>query len=214
MQYNTDRKDVIMPEYGRNVQKLAQYAMSLEDKAKRQDVVAQIIILMEAINPNSTNVGDYEHKLWDHLHIISDFQLDCESPYPKPTPEEVFKKPEKFDYPNQKIKFRHYGKNVERMIKKASEMEDDDKQEAYTELIGQFMKRTYENYHNEGVNDDIIKEDLVRMSDGELSIDENQRIILKGGSRRRSSNSNNNRKGGRRNNNNNRRRSSRKGGRR
>lgn len=179
MQYNTKREELQMPEYGRHIQKLVNYAKSVEDKEKQKAVVEEILELMASLNPNSKNVADYEHKLWDHLFIISNFELDCDSPYPKPTPEEVFKKPEKFDYPNQKIKHRHYGINVERMIKKAANMEDDDKQEAFTELIASFMKRTYENYHNESVNDDIIKEDLVRMSDGELSIDDDHRIIVK-----------------------------------
>jgi len=208
MQYNTDRTNVVMPEYGRNVQKLVQFAMDLEDKTKRQDAVEQIIKLMEQVNPNSKNVADYRNKLWDHLFIISDFQLDCDSPYPKPTKESVFKKPEKFPYPKQKIKYRHYGKNIERMIERAAAMEDPEKKEGYTELIGSFMKRTYESYHNEPVNDTIIKEDLVRMSDGRLSLQEDQRIIVKGGSpiRRKK----NNWKGGKRNNNNNRRKNNNK----
>ncbi len=208
MQYNTDRKDVVMPEYGRNVQKLVQFAMGIEDKKKRQDAVEQIIILMEQINPNSKSVGDYHHKLWDHLFIISDFQLECDSPYPKPTRETVFKKPEKFPYPKQKIKYRHYGKNIERMMNRAIAMEDPEKKEGYTELIGSFMKRTYESYHNEPVNDAIIKEDLVRMSGGALSLQEDQRIIVKGGSPIRRNR--NNRKGGKRNNNNNRRKNNNK----
>ncbi len=199
MEYNTEREGLIMPEYGRHVQDLVDYAVTIKDDKKRQDVVEQIIILMENINPNSTNVGDYEHKLWDHLFIISDFKLDCQSPYPKPTPEEIYKKPDKFPYPNQKIKHRHYGKNVERMIKKAVNMEDEEKQEAYTEVIASFMKRTYTNYTKDGVNDEIIKEDLVRLSDGELSLDDDQRIIVKRARNAHNSNNNNNNRGKRKN---------------
>ncbi len=179
MQYNTKRDGLIMPEYGRHVQSLVDYAKTIVDDKERQDVVEQIIILMEIINPNSKNVGDYDHKLWDHLFIISDFELKCKSPYPVPSREDVYKHPEKFPYPNQKIKYRHYGKNVESMIDKAVEMENEEKQEAYTEVIASFMKRTYANYTNDGVNDDIIKEDLVRMSEGELSLDDDQRIVVK-----------------------------------
>lgn len=190
MQYNTKREQLYMPEYGRHIQRLVRYAKTIENKEKQKAVIDEILELMASINPNAKNVADYEHKLWDHLHVISNFELDVESDYPKPTKEEIFKKPDKLPYPNNPIKYRHYGKNVERMIKKAAQIEDEEMQEAFTEVIASFMKRTYENYHNESVNDDIIKEDLVNMSDGELSLDDNQRIVVRrrkrrGGNRKR-----------------------------
>lgn len=205
MQYNTKREELYMPEYGRHIQRLVDYVQTIEDKEKQQAIVDEILKLMVSINPNAKNVADYEHKLWDHLHIMANFNLDVASPYPKPTREEVYKKPEKFPYPNSKIKYRHYGQNVEKMIKKAAELEDDEKQEAFTEVIASFMKRTYENYHNESVNDDIIKEDLVNISDGELSLDDDQRIVVK--RRRRGRNSGTRNSGSR---NNKRRRNNRK----
>lgn len=200
MQYNTEKKELHMPEYGRHIQKLVDYAKTIENPEDKKDVIAQILRLMASINPNAKNVADYEHKLWDHLFIISDFELECESPFPVPTREEVFRKPEKFAYPNNKIKHKHYGKNVENMIKKAAAMEDNEKQVAYTELIASFMKRTYENYHNEGVNDEIIKEDLVRMSANELSLDDDKRIFVKRKGGKRITNRRNNNNGKRTNN--------------
>lgn len=194
MQYNTKREELYMPEYGRHIQRLVDYVQTVEDKQKQQEIVSAILKLMASINPNAKNVADYEHKLWDHLHIMANFNLDVESPYPKPTKEEIYKKPEKFPYPNAKIKYRHYGQNVVKMIKKATEMEDEEKQEAFTEVIASFMKRTYENYHNESVNDEIIKEDLVNISDGELSLDDDQRIVVKRRRRGRNSGHNRNKK--------------------
>lgn len=205
MQYNTKRKGLILPEYGRHVQELVDYAKTIKDDKQRQDIVEQVIILMENINPNAKNVGDYEHKLWDHLYIISNFDLEYTSPYPKPSKEEVYEKPGKFPYPNQTIKYRHYGKNVESMIDKAMDMKDEDKQEAYTEIIASFMKRTYSNYNPDGVNDEIIKDDLVRMSDGELSLEDDQRIVVKRSTSKISNTSNNNNRNKRNNNNRNKR---------
>lgn len=193
MQYNTLREELYMPEYGRHIQRLVNYVQTVEDKEKQQQIVGEILKLMASINPNARNVADYEHKLWDHLQIMANFELDVDSPYPKPSREEIYKKPEKFDYPlRTKMKYRHYGRNVVKMINNAAEMEDDEKQEAFTEIIASFMKRTYENYHNESVNDDIIKEDLVNISEGELSLDDDQRIVVK---RRRSKSNNKNHRG-------------------
>lgn len=188
MQYNTSKGELQMPEYGRHVQNLVNYAKTIEDNTKQQQVVAGILDVMATINPNTKNLADYEHRLWDHLFIISNFQLECESPFPKPMPEEVFAKPEKFTYPLSNVKHLHYGKLITQMIKKASLMEDEEKQEAYTELIATYMKRTYEDFSSEGINDDIIKEDLARISKGELTLDEEQRIFVK---RKRNNNNNN-----------------------
>jgi len=179
MEYNTVREHLIMPEYGRHIQKLVDHARTLEDREKRQDVVNQIIQMMGFLNPGLKTVADFENKLWDHIFTISDFKLDCDSPYPVPEREALFAKPEPFAYPNHKIKYRHYGMNLEAMIAKAIAMEDEEKKEDFTKLIANFMKRTYANYNKDGVNDQIIKEDLIRISDGKLKLPEDYVIRVK-----------------------------------
>lgn len=209
MEYNTLREHLIMPEYGRHIQNLVNHARTLDDKEKRQDVVDQIIEMMGFLNPGLKTVADFKHKLWDHIYTISDFKLDCDSPYPMPEREQIYAKPKPFSYPDHKIKYRHYGMNLEAMIKKAIEMEDEEKKAEFTKLIANFMKRTYANYNKDGVNDEIIKEDLVRISGGKLELDEDYTIRVKNMG---SSNNNKNRgrrKGGSNNrnrNNNNRKR--------
>ncbi|MBX2845164.1 MAG: DUF4290 domain-containing protein [Saprospiraceae bacterium] len=195
MEYNTVREGLRLPEYGRHIQKLVSYAQTLEDRAERQDVVEQIIQMMGFLNPNLKNEADFKHKLWDHIFTISNFELECDSPYPKPTPETVYAKPEPLPYPNHRIKYRHYGMNLEAMIKKAAAMEDEEKKAEFTRLIAMFMKRTYSNYNKEGVNDEIIRGDIARISNGELEIAEDQAIRVK--------TYNNKNKNRRRNNNNN-----------
>ncbi len=176
MEYNTEREDLKIREYGRHIQKLVDFAVKEKDKKKRQDIVEHTIELMGFLNPQLKTEADYKHKLWDHLYYISNFELDCDSPYPKPEPEELFKKPEKFEYPRQRGKYRHYGKNIESMIEKCINLDEEEKKQAFKELIARFMKRTYSTYNKDGVNDTIIKQDLKRMSDGELTLSEEATI--------------------------------------
>jgi hypothetical protein len=170
MNYNTDRNDIEMREYGRHLQKMVDYAITINDRSKRQKVAENIIILMSTLNPQLRNTADYKHKLWDHLFIVSKFKLDVDSPYPIPTEESARIKPAELPYPQQKIKLKHYGKNVEAMVKKAIKMEDDDKKAAFTEIIGNFMKMAYKNWSNEEVSNELIKEDMKSISGGELAI--------------------------------------------
>lgn len=212
MNYNTDRNDIEMREYGRHVQKMVDYALTVEDKKERQKVAAAIIQLMGIINPQLRTTADYKQKLWDHLFIISKFKLDVESPFPIPTTETARIKPANLPYPQQRIKLKHYGKNVESLVKKAIEMEDEDKKAAFTEIIGNFMKMAYKNWSNEEVSNDLVKEDMKTISGGELEIsaDMNIEAMTRQQNKRfaqntrsnYSNNNNNNRNNNNRNNNN------------
>ncbi len=170
MIYNTDRNDIEMREYGRHLQKMVDYAITIKDKGIRQKVAEDIIHLMGILNPQLRNTADYKHKLWDHLFIISNFKLEVNSPYPKPTPDTARIKPAYLPYPQKRIKLKHYGRNVESLVKKAIKMEDEDKKAIFTEIIGNFMKMAYRNWSNEEVSNELIKEDMKAISGGELEI--------------------------------------------
>ena len=147
LEYNTQREKLIISEYGRHIQKMVEFAVSLEDKEKRQKTSESIINLMGELNPHLRDVEDFKHKLWDHLFIISDFKLDVDSPFPKPKIEDLFKKPDPLNYPNQKIKYNHYGKIVELMIEEAIEMKDIDLKEKLVLAIANQMKKSYINWN-------------------------------------------------------------------
>jgi hypothetical protein len=176
MFYNTTREQIEMREYGRHIQGLINYAITIEDKTKRQKTAEAIIQLMIVLNPQLKNVVDYKQKLWDHLFIISKFKLEVDSPYPIPTEETARIKPTHLPYPQNNIKYRHYGKNVEAMIQKAIAMDDLNKKATFTEIIGNFMKLTYKNWSNEEVNNDLVKDDLKTMSKGLLEISDEMNI--------------------------------------
>ncbi|HNF49872.1 MAG TPA: DUF4290 domain-containing protein, partial [Chitinophagales bacterium] len=163
MNYNTDRSHILMREYGRHLQGMVDFAVKIEDKNERQHAAEAIIQMMGILNPQLRNSTDYKQKLWDHIFIISDFKLDVDSPYPKPTPENAFIKPSTLPYPQKRIRMKHYGRNVESMVKKAMEMEED-KKIAFTEVIGNFMKMAYKNWSNEEVSNDLVKGDMKTLS--------------------------------------------------
>lgn len=176
MDYNTDREPLKIREYGRHVQRLIEYAKKIEDKEKRQEVVDAIIILMGQLNPHLKNVADFKHLLWDHLFMIGGFDMDIDSPYEIPTAAINEPNPADLPYPLQKIKYRHYGKNVETMIAKAREYDDLEKRKGLTEVIVNFMKMAYRNWSDEAVSDELIKQDLKTLSKGTLVIDDDMNI--------------------------------------
>lgn len=171
MQYNTKRSKLLMPEYGRNIQQMVDYVVSIEDPEKRQKQAQVIIELMGILNPHLKNVEDFRHKLWDHLFLISDFQIDVNSPYPTPTREKLFKKPEPLPYPKNNIRHRHLGQNICKVLEKAIAVDDEEKKAGFSQAIAYCMKLAYSNWHNEPVNEDMIKEELHDISHGELSYD-------------------------------------------
>ncbi|UEG50494.1 DUF4290 domain-containing protein [Ferruginibacter lapsinanis] len=177
MEYNTTRNHLTMREYGRHIQKMVEYLLSLEDKEKRQKNAYALIELMGFLNPHLKNVEDFRHKLWDHLFLISDFKLDVESPYPIPTRETLKAKPERLAYPKKYPKFNHLGKNIEVVIDKALKEENPEKRQGFANSIAYYMKLTYSNWHKELVHDDNIQSELQSITDGELEF--NNRPFVK-----------------------------------
>ncbi len=170
MHYNTQLPHLIIPEYGRNIQKLIEYACTIKSKEERNKVANAIISIMSRLNPMLRDLTDFRHKLWDHLFIISNFKLDVDSPYPKPPKEILTTKPEKVKYPDSKIRFKHYGKGVERLIEKASAMKAGEEKNAFVEAIANLMKKSYLVWNRNTVDDHVILKELALLSDGKLKV--------------------------------------------
>ncbi len=173
MPYNTQRPKMILREYGRHIQILVEHACTIEDTEQRNKLVQDIIDLMGTMNPTLRNVEDFRHKLWDHIYMMSDFKLDAKSPYPTPERETLRRKNIKLKYPRQKIRFAHYGKNVESCVDKASAMEDPQMRQDFAQVIGNYMKLVHQTWNNEDVNNETIKNDLESLSRNVLVLEEN-----------------------------------------
>jgi hypothetical protein len=169
MEYNTTRNHLIYREYGRHIQKMIEYLLSLEDREARQRNAYAVIELMGFLNPHLKNVEDFRHKLWDHLFLIADFKLDVESPYPIPTRETLKAKPKPLPYPKRYPKFSHLGKNLELVINKALKEENPDKRQGFANAVAYYMKLAYNNWHKETVHDDAIQSELTNLTDGQLT---------------------------------------------
>lgn len=172
MEYNTTREKLLIPEYGRNVQKMVEYMMAIPERDKRTRYAEMIIDLMATLNPGLKIMEDYKHKLWDHLYLISDFKLDVDSPYPAPSREEMFRKPDPLPYPQTKVAVRHFGKNLNALIEKALAETDEEKRRNLTQLIGYYMKLAYINWHREPVHDDMIRNELSVLTHGKLQYEQ------------------------------------------
>lgn len=215
MEYNTTRSSLAIKEYGRHIQKMVKYMLTIEDRDKRTNNAYTIIELMGFLNPQVKSVEDYKHKLWDHLFLISDFQLDVDSPYPMPSREAYMEKPEALSYPNRHPKYYHLGKNIETLIDKALHEEDEEKKQGLANAIAYYMKLTYSTWHKELVHDDSIQSELSSITKGELEFDTRPFIKHRASASREDfvSNIGKNRKSYSRNNNNNNNRNSGGGGR-
>jgi len=171
--YNSTRNKLILSEYGRNVQNMVKYIVALPTKEERNRYAQVVIDLMGFLNPHLRDVADFKHKQWDHLHIISDYQIDVDSPYPKPSPEAIHMKPEPLRYPHQRIRYKHYGKTIELMIEKAKSIDDADRKRHMVQAIANFMKMAYVQWNKDSVADEIILSDLYNLSGGQLKLEEN-----------------------------------------
>lgn len=168
MEYNTTRNHLVMREYGRHIQKMIEYLMSVEDEEKRQKNAKAVIELMGFLNPHLKNVEDFRHMLWDHLFLISDFKLEVESPYPIPTKETLKAKPSPLKYPKGYPRYSHIGKNIEVVIQKALKEENPEKKQGFANAIAYYMKLAYSNWHKEIVHDDAIQGELKNITGGQL----------------------------------------------
>lgn len=170
LEYNSERTTLIIPEYGRHIQKLVDHCISLASKEERNKMAQAIIDVMGNLQPHLRDVPDFKHKLWDQLHIMSDFQLDVDSPYDKPSKEEFLEKPERLNYPKSASKYRFYGNNIQIMIDTALTWEDGEMKEALVLTIANHMKKCFLNWNKDTVEDSVIFEHLFELSDGQLDL--------------------------------------------
>ncbi|WP_348636639.1 DUF4290 domain-containing protein [Mariniflexile litorale] len=170
LEYNTEREHLIIPEYGRHMQKMINYAKTLETKEERNKVAKAIISVMGNMQPHLRDVPDFQHKLWDQLFIMANFELDVDSPYEKPTKELLEEHPEPLEYPQNFPKYRFYGNNIKTMIDVANTWEDGDLKEALTYTIANHMKKCFLNWNKDTVEDDVIYQHLYELSEGKINL--------------------------------------------
>ena len=174
--YNTERGQIIISEYGRNMQEMIRHLMEIEDRQKRTEAAHFIISIMAQMNPQVKQSDDYIHKLWDHLYIISDYQLDVDSPFPAPEPMVEASRPRHVGYQNNKIEYGHYGHYMAKMIELAAQVEDEEMRTALAHSIANQMKRNYTEWGGNVVSDQQIIADLKTMSHGRLVLDEETKL--------------------------------------
>lgn len=172
LEYNTEREHLIIPEYGRHMQKMITHAKTRETKEERNKLVKAIISVMGNMQPHLRDVPDFQHKLWDQLFIMADFDLDVDSPYPKPSREELYARPETLEYPQNFPKYRFYGNNIKTMIDVANTWEEGELKEALVYTIANHMKKCFLNWNKDTVEDYIIFNHLFELSDGKINLKE------------------------------------------
>lgn len=177
MEYNTTREKLILPEYGRNVQNMISHAIEIKDREERNRATQAIIEVMGQLNPHLRDVDDYRHKLWTHLFLMSDFKLDVDSPYETPKPEVLNERPDQMSYPSGKIKFGHYGKYTEKLLKKATEIDDPQVKDSFKMAMANFMKKQYLVHNNGAVENHVIAENLNELSNGNLTVDNPDELV-------------------------------------
>jgi hypothetical protein len=174
--YNTSRNKLILPEYGRNIQKMVEHILAIPDREERNSLAQAVIIIMGNMNPHLRDINDFKHKLWDHLAIMADFQLDIDFPYEIPQPEEFAEKPRRVSYNNYDIRYRHYGHIVEDLIKEALKLPDGEDKDTLTRLIANHMKKSYLAWNRDSVTDEIIFNDLHELSGKQLTVKEGVKL--------------------------------------
>jgi hypothetical protein len=174
--YNTNRNKLKLPEYGRNIQKMVEYLMTIEDRDKRNKMAYAVISVMGNMNPHLRDISDFKHKLWDHLSIMSDFKLDIDSPYKKPEPKVFNEKPRRIEYKLNEIRYKHYGRTLEMLIDVASKYPEGEEKEQLFKVIANHMKKSYLTWNREVVNDGEIFKDLRELSGGKINIGEDIKL--------------------------------------
>lgn len=178
LEYNSERIHLIIPEYGRHLQKLIEQATAIEDVIERNKAANYIIQVMGSLNPHLRDVLDFQHKLWDQLFIMSDFKLDVISPYPIPTREVLQLKPDVLKYPQNYPKYRFYGNNIKYMIDVANKWEEGEMKLALIKVIANHMKKSYLSWNKDTVKDDVIFEHLYELSAGKINMLQSTEVLL------------------------------------
>ena len=178
LEYNTVREDLIIPEYGRHIQKMIHHASSQKSKEERNRIAKSVISVMGNLQPHLRDVSDFQHKLWDQLFIMSDFKLDVDSPFEKPKKEELLAKPDPLSYPQNFPKYRFYGNNIKIMIDEAVKWDSGDKKEALVYIIANHMKKCFLNWNKDSVKDQVIFDHLYELSNSKIDLRNSKESLL------------------------------------
>ena len=178
LEYNTIREELIIPEYGRHIQKMINYASSRESKDERNKLANSIISVMGNLQPHLRDVPDFQHKLWDQLFIMSDFKLDADSPFEKPSKEVLNAKPDPLSYPQNFPKYRFYGNNIKIMIDEAVKWDSGEMKEALVLTIANHMKKCFLNWNKDSVKDQVTFDHLYELSDSKIDIRDSKEELL------------------------------------
>lgn len=162
--YNTDREKLALPEYGRNVKHMVEHLKTIEDRAKRSEQAAAVVKVMEILNPSVRQQDDFEHKLWDHLYMIADFDLDIDSPYPMPAKEELSSKPARIPINKKPVRATHYGRNIESIIDLIAEQEEGEVKTELIRTLAIYMRQQYLIWNKDSVADETIFADIEKLS--------------------------------------------------
>jgi hypothetical protein len=177
MEYNTTRGRLILPEYGRNVQNMIAHAMEIADRDERNRAAQAIIEVMGQLNPHLRDVDDFRHKLWTHLLVMSDFQLDVDSPYEIPKPEVLNEKPDLMEYPKSTIRYGHYGSYTQRILESAKGITDEKEKDYLKNTMANFMKKQFLAHNNDAVENNVIAQQLKELSKGELILENPDELV-------------------------------------
>lgn len=198
IEYNTEREHLIIPEYGRHMQKMINHAKTRETKEERNKLAKSIIAVMGNMQPHLRDVPDFQHKLWDQLFIMSKFELDADSPFDKPSKELLEERPASLPYPQNFPKYRFYGNNIKTMIDVANTWEEGEMKEALEFTIANHMKKCFLNWNKDTVEDAVIFQHLFELSDGEINLKNTEEnlsdsaSLMRSNSKKKYSNTNNN----------------------
>ncbi len=172
MQYNTQREKLILPEYGRAIQEMVDICKSLENREERQYCAESIVAIMATMNPEVQQQPDYEHKLWDQLAILSDYQLDIDYPFEVVKAEDISAKPKPLKYPMQRIRYRHYGHFTEEFMRKLSEMPEGEERDELTSMMANYMKRSLYNWNRDAMDERKVRADVYDYTKGTADLPE------------------------------------------
>lgn len=173
MEYNTQRKKLPMPEYGRGIQNMVDYALTIEDRAERQRCANTIVSIMGNMFPHLRDVPDFNHKLWDHLAVMSNYQLDIDYPYEITPATTLHAKPKPLAYPMKRIHYRHYGYLLESLLRKLKDMDEGPERDALVRLVANQMKQSLYNWNKDAMDDEKIASDIAHYTDGKVKLDLN-----------------------------------------
>lgn len=173
MEYNTQRKKLPMPEYGRGIQNMVDYALTIQDRAERQRCANTIVAIMGNMFPHLRDVPDFNHKLWDHLAVMSNYQLDIDYPYEITPATTLHAKPKPLAYPMKRIHYRHYGYLLESLLKKLKDMDEGPERDALVRLVANQMKQSLYNWNKDAMDDEKIASDIAHYTDGKVKLDLN-----------------------------------------